>query len=372
MNGTNQYGMGVIVCRLNDQTPPFQEKSYYRQLTQEGAPLGIQVIVFCPLDVDWQTRSVNGWRYNPDTGRWRTDRYPLPPLIYDRCYYSDSRQYQKYKPQVVRLANDPTIQFLGRPLGGKLPNHEMLVKNSNLLPYLPQTLRYTSFNDIRTFLQDYNSVLIKPNGGSHGRGVAAIFPNGSEYVIRGRSPRNQPFQIRLHKEPSLQDWVNRFTNGVRYVIQPFLQLDTRDKRPFDLRILVQKDEHGKWATTGMAVRTGTVGSLTSNLHGGGKAERAIPFVQEHFPHQANQILATVHFLSKEVPLQIEREHGRLLELGLDAGIDREGQVWLLETNSKPGRSVFLLTGEKNVRIQSVRRPILYARSLAKGLIGGSI
>ncbi|WP_176391998.1 YheC/YheD family protein [Marininema halotolerans] len=372
MNGTNQYGMGVIVCRSNHQTPPFQEKSYYQQLTQEGIPLGIHVMVFCPMDVDWQTRSVNGWRYNPNTGQWSSDRYPLPSLIYDRCGYSDSRQYQMYKPYVMSLSNDPNIQFLGRPLGGKLPNHEMLVKNSSLLPYLPQTLRLTAFKDVRSFIEQHDSVLIKPNGGSHGRGVAAILPHSKGYVVRGRSPKNQPFQIRLHKETSLRNWINRFTKGVRYVIQPFLHLDTSDRRPFDLRILVQKDGLGQWATTGMAVRLGSIGSLTSNIHGGGKAERAIPFVHEHFPQQANQILATLQFLSKEVPLQIEREHGRLIELGLDTGIDRQGQVWLLEANSKPGRSVFLLTGEKEIRIQSVRRPILYARSLAQGLIGGSV
>ncbi|WP_368784377.1 YheC/YheD family protein, partial [Acinetobacter baumannii] len=42
----------------------------------------------------------------------------------------------------------------------------------------------------------------------------------------------------------------------------------------------------------------------------------------------------------ELPTFLEQRHGRLVELGIDIGIDRQGKVWLIEVNSKPGRASF--------------------------------
>ncbi len=36
-------------------------------------------------------------------------------------------------------------------------------------------------------------------------------------------------------------------------------------------------------------------------------------------------------------------------------------MWLLEVNSKPGRTVFRQTGEREAAVKSVENPILYAR-----------
>jgi D-alanine-D-alanine ligase-like ATP-grasp enzyme len=49
--------------------------------------------------------------------------------------------------------------------------------------------------------------------------------------------------------------------------------------------------------------------------------------------------------AKEIAIQlseaIERNYTHTLgELGLDIGIDRNGDVWMFEANAKPGRSIF--------------------------------
>ncbi|PTX63267.1 YheC/D-like protein [Melghirimyces profundicolus] len=367
------YTLGVISCRSAQKTPPFQETEYLRALTKEGKPQGIRLITFTPMEVDWNTKVVTAWRYDLSSGKWKKERHPLPPLIYDRCYYLNTRQYLAYKPYVSRIAQCPGVQLLGKPLGGKLQTHEMLQKNRSLVPYLSPTFRLRSPTDILLALEKNTSVLIKPNGGSHGRGVAAITPEGSSYRVRGRSIANRCFHLLLPKKKALIQWARRFTGQTRYIIQPYLQLTTGDGRPFDLRILVQKDQNGSWTTTGMAVRTGNPNSLTSNLHGGGKAEKALPFLKKHYPPtMVSKILDSIRFLSTHIPKEIERQHGRLLELGLDVGIDRQGRVWFLEANSKPGRSVFLLTGEKEIRRRSVQMPVQYALSLFRSLTGGSV
>lgn len=367
------YTLGVITCRSAGQIPPFSETLYFKELTLEGKAMGIRIVVFSPMDVDWKTRWVTAWRYERSLRRWLKEAHPLPPLIYDRCYYADTRHYLAYKPYITRLRQDPYIHLLGRPLGGKLQTHLMLQKNQDLVPFLPPTKKLLSTTDLLSDMKRYTSVLIKPNGGSHGRGVAALTPEGESFRVLGRSKDNRHFHLILHSERSLTHWVRRFTENTRYITQPFLELTSSDGRPFDIRILVQKDGEGRWVTTGMAVRTGSRNSLTSNLHGGGRAVRPPQFLRKNYPPgKVKEILESIRFVSENVPKQIEREHGRLLELGLDIGVDRQGRIWFLEANSKPGRSIFLLTGERDVRRQSVRLPIQYALTLFQGPTGGSV
>ncbi|MBA4495251.1 YheC/YheD family protein [Paenactinomyces guangxiensis] len=366
--------LGIIVCYGNkNRRPPFSEAAFFQQLTQVGKGLGIQVIVFSPRHIDWKTRTVPAWFVEANSG-WGTGIKPLPSLIYDRCFYLDTRHYMAYKPYVQRIAQDPHIRLLGRALGGKHQTYEILKQSPVIKPFLPPTTRYQTPQDLIRLLKRHGSLLIKPNGGSHGRGVAAItlHPRG-HYEVRGRSRANEPFQHSVQNEEKLQMWAQQFIQDTRYIIQPFLSLFTPDRRPFDLRILVQKNERKEWETTGTAVRIGKAGTVTSNLHGGGQATSLRPFLDQHYPaKQVPPILEKIEKVSSAVPPFIEVHHGPLLELGLDVGIDLQGRVWLLEVNSKPGRTIFLKTGEMKIRQRAVQLPMFYAHSLLKGHLGGSV
>ncbi|BCU81023.1 endospore coat-associated protein YheC [Polycladomyces abyssicola] len=363
--------LGITVCKTRG-TPPFHETAYFKQLTREGQQVGIRVIVFCPKDVNWARRSVSAWHYSTRRGQWIAAIYPLPHLIYDRCYYTNARHYLDYKPYVNRLATDPQIRLLGRPLGGKWQTYLFLAKDPDLRPHLPETRRLTTMQDLYTILGRYRSAVIKPNGGSHGQGVAAILPGKDGIRVHGRTRGNRTFDDRLVNRSQMEQWISQFTQGTRYVVQPYLPLCTTDGRPFDVRILIQKSERGDWVRTGMAVRVGKPQTLTSNLHGGGKAVKAEWFFSRQYePELRTHILERLEWLSTQVPMQIEARHGRMVEVGLDVGVDPQGRVWLLEVNSKPGRSVFLLTGEKEIRRRSIELPMRYARALLDGQVGGS-
>jgi glutathione synthase/RimK-type ligase-like ATP-grasp enzyme len=362
---TIKHTLGITVCYgKTEKLPPFPEAPFFLQLAQEGHSMGIEVCVFNPQLVNWKTRTVHCWFV--ENGNWKTAIKPLPSLIYDRCYYHTTEHYLKYKPYVLKLANDPHIRLLGRALGGKWQTYEILKKNPEIRPYLPQTIFYQTAGDVLAFLQKQQTALIKPNGGSHGRGVVAIIKQPLGYSVQGRTQANQLFSRQLKNEWNLKRWIQNFIGRTRYIIQPLLPLMTPDQRPFDVRILVQKNEERQWETTGMAVRTGKPNSITSNLHGGGQAVAFKPFLQKHYAKDTIfKIQENIGFLSVIVPSFIEQRHGPLVELGIDVGIEPSGRIWILEVNSKPGRTVFLRTGEIDIRRRAVQLPIRYAYALLK-------
>jgi hypothetical protein len=367
-----KHTLGIMVCEgRKNKYPPFFEAPYFMQMAREGKKHGIRVIVFNPRHINWYTRKVPCW-IATDDGKWTRGVEPLPRLIYDRLYYTDSNHYLKYKPHVLRIADDPNIRLLGRALGGKMKTYEILKRCPEIRPFLPPTVSYQTPRDVLRMLDKFPAVIIKPNGGSHGRGVVAISRVSGKWFVRGRTKDNQTFQNWISGDEKLQDWIRNFIRDTKYVIQPFLDLATSDGRPYDVRILVQKNERRQWETTGMAVRIGKPFTITSNLHGGGQAVVFTRFISKNFPEPLTRaIQKKIWLISSMVPPFIEEHHGPLVELGVDVGIDRRGDVWILEVNSKPGRAVFIKTGELAVRKRAIQLPIRYACALLEPT-GGSI
>ncbi|MGA8944104.1 MAG: YheC/YheD family protein, partial [Thermoactinomyces sp.] len=331
----NKNTLGIMVCYENiKRSPPFREAGFFAQLAAEGKKWGLDVCVFNPVKINWKTRTVPAWQYTQNN--WRKTIVPLPALVYDRCYYITASHYMKMKPFVSKIINDPQIRLLGKALGGKYQTYMILKEHPELQSYLPETKRLVFGNDIWPFLRKYTNILLKPNGGSHGRGVVAISQMPSYFLLKGRTKLNVPFSARIHSSAELLRWVEQTIKHTRYIMQPFLSLCTPDHRPFDVRILVQKNYRKEWETTGLAIRAGKPNSITSNLHGGGQALSFNDFLHQHYSlSETEKITSTIRYLSETIPPFIESRHGPLVELGLDLGIDRQGNIWILEVNSKP-------------------------------------
>lgn len=149
----------------------------------------------------------------------------------------------------------------------------------------------------------------------------------------------------------------------RYVVQQGLDLAYLQGSPYDVRSIVQKNGQGEWQVTGKAARIGRRYSITSNLHTGGFARTVPTILQAYFPDRAEEIEQQIDHLAIRIAQVMEQKAGPLCDLGLDMGVDRQGNVWILEVNSKPGRKVFRHTGDRLARRLSVETPMAYARYL---------
>ncbi len=338
------------------------EERFCRQLAAEAAKLGLALLVFGPGDVEEQTGTLTGFKLLD--GTWVKTAAPIPAIVYDRRF-SSGMKARIAAGRAVQALRAHGASMLGGTLPGKLEVYSALNRDPALRHLLPATYRFSGHGQLESLLAAHpDGFFLKPSSGMQGRGTLAISRADDGWVVTGRSMRNGPYRRRLASISRIEAAVERMAGWRTYVVQPLLRLHLAGGEPFDVRALVQKDGSGRWRYTGAAARIGRAGTATSNLHGGGSASQIAPFLREHFADSAAERLQRdIRDLSLRVAERLEQSFGRLVELGIDYGIEPDGRLWLIEANAKPGRSVFGGSGTELTRILAVRRPLQYARYL---------
>ncbi|MDP4097897.1 YheC/YheD family protein [Paenibacillus sp. P96] len=358
--------LGVLVSTAKGSVP-LSELSFCRRLIQIGRQLGIHVAAFNSESIHPEAGRIDGFVHHD--GAWRACSFPLPDIIYNRC--CNYREGKTARSQLLRMASilECPCTFLSGGLPGKWGVYSSLRTDPLLSPYLPLTMLFNK-DRLRNLLSRQQGVFLKPQSGMQGKGTLCLQEHAdsddSPFSLQGRDHSNQTFFHTYSNFNEAYDWISAFIRERPYIIQPFLDLHSSTGRPYDVRALVQKDGTGEWKLTGTAVREGEPGSLTSNLHGGGTAREVAGYLQNQFGTQpSHSILKKLNQLSMYIPPVLEARYGRLGELGIDFGIDRSGQLWILEINSKPGRAVFTEIGDRSGAIAAAARPLLYARYLMR-------
>jgi len=356
--------VGILVAR-SEGSVPFAESAFCRNLCIMGEREGLEVYVFSPVSVNPDSGLVAGYFY--EDGHWGRKWFSPPDIVYDR-YFSHDRKQLNQKQQTLSLLkkNHPFI-YLTRSLSGKWAVYRTLGKFSQFTSYLPETVKYQGSSALSEWLQAHRGeAFLKPQLGTQGRRTLHVKMSifGNELHITGRTGNNNVINRRFLSLNQGLEWIDKFIGRRPFLLQPYLELTNAEGEPFDIRVLMQKNETGHWEQTGKAARVGRKQSVTSNLHGGGTAHRAIPFLIEQYGSGAGRKIATlIQELAAEIPEALEAHYGRLAELGIDFGVDRKGKVWILEVNSKPGRTSFVKIGDMKSARKSIQNPMGYARYL---------
>ncbi|MBB3108282.1 glutathione synthase/RimK-type ligase-like ATP-grasp enzyme [Paenibacillus phyllosphaerae] len=352
--------LGIMTLYLND-AGRLEERSIYQKMSIVGRRLGLDIFVFTPDDVNYETNKIHAHIYDSQLKTWSRKWRSFPHMIFDRCRIQRSPRFerlQKFRKQYGHLT------FLNRVLRNKYTVYRTLKLESVFRPHLPDTRLYESSSDLSYMIRKYPLVYLKPINGTGGRGILRIEKQrDNTYLIQGRDQSRRiisPQRVPLSSLNSrLASW-NLKEN--RYLVQQGIQLKLPSGRVHDYRMLVQKNGQGKWEVTGCAGRVGPQGSITSNLHGGGEAVTMLDLMRQWI--SSEDVIDTAKQKAEDISLKIaahlESTYGRLCELALDLAIDRSGHIWLIEVNPKPAREVFVQAGEKEIYRTAITRPLEYA------------
>ncbi|PWA08530.1 hypothetical protein DCC39_14730 [Pueribacillus theae] len=338
---------------------PQLESTYFKEMAKRAPEYRIQVFRFHPKDWDPHTNTVTGAYYDERHDTWEFDVFPLPEFIYDRCFYSNNRSIERYYSIVKQLKEKAT--FLSTGLPNKWQVHLALQNDPFLSQYLPDTALLSSSEEAIEKLLHERQLVLKPDRGAQGKGIIFLKMTGSKVEVQthiGGSTKTASYSI-----DRLNQWVHRILEQNQYIAQSFLELKNEENKPFDARVLVQKNRKGMWQEYGRGIRTGRIGSLVSNIHNGGKIvpfaswqSKQEPFIQKKIEKQMEEMI-------QKLPYVLERHFGRLYEIGIDIGIDQNGKCWLLEANSKPGHQIIVKT-EREAVYKVYENPLHFCLFLA--------
>ncbi|MEF3303072.1 YheC/YheD family endospore coat-associated protein [Paenibacillus sp. GYB003] len=289
------------------------------------------VLLFMPSGVRLKGRRIDGYVYTPGT-RWSKASREYPRVAIDIGYYTKPETVR----QSIRVKHATPIRFTGFASGNKWTIQQHLLASAELGPHLLPTKPMVSTDDAFAFAREHGTIMIKPINGKGGKGIVKLGCAGDRWTLH----RNGKGVV-SGGEPAVRAKLRQATGKGAYLLQRWIDIRNPDGNVFDIRSLVQKDGHGRWVTTGTAVREGPRNSITSNISGGGHAYETKSYLERLFePDKVEELMKQIYGLSEHIPAHLEADYGkRFAEFGLDFAVDRTGALWLLEANIKPGKSV---------------------------------
>lgn len=320
------------------QQPIGERSHFFSKLLSVKKKVGALPFVFGEEHIDWEQGTINGYFYHEDS--WQTFEVPFPNVIYDRLPNRRSEGNPKFIEVKNRLQKEYLIPWYNPGFFNKLDIYERLQQDSTIVSYLPETQPFTSFSRIEIMLSKYGHVYVKPKNGSLGIGVHQIIYDKhlGDYFCRYQDDNGVN---RLRKFSSLEGLVKSVFikhSLDKMLVQQGIHLHRNEARPVDFRIHTNKDDLGNWHVTAIAAKLAGLGSVTTHLRSGGDIKTiAEIFSNEECELYTEKLANTALLLSMALDQNIE---GIIGEIGFDLGIDRNGDIWLFEANSKPGRSIF--------------------------------
>lgn len=308
--------------------------------------------------------------YIPSTGSWQYKNMPLPDVLYDRGRAEGLSERKMIKGLKIRerLNHMKGLQKINaQHYFDKWDLHCRLSKHEEMKKYLPETVLFKdNIEDLGYMIDKYSTVYLKACLGSNGKSVMRVSKFGDS------SYEYDCFKLKLIREDT--DYLSNvltaagnYLENKKFIIQQGIDALIYRGNKVDVRVLVQKDGRGKWAITSMPVRIAVDNCPVTSTKSGSNVYKFDDAFLNLFKLEAEQVGAIkkkIYRLIDTAVSTIEKEYGTFGELGIDVAIDKNYDLWFIESNSKPAKDTIIKSGSEEDIENAFLPPYKYARYLS--------
>jgi hypothetical protein len=226
---------------------------------------------------------------------------------------------------------------------GKLQHNGVMLRNKQLRSHIPPTKRFNR-KTLNEMMRRYHTVYLKPVYGRKGIGIMRAEKKGKVYRLR-----KDTSVVRCESVHSLYRIVRGQVSRKAYLVQKGIRLQRYRGRPFDLRIMLQKNEKRKWEVSGIVGRVALPNRIVTNRSQGGKCLPATRLLQASMKKsEIDTYLDSLSRLSRRIGLQFQKTYPGGWQYGIDIAVDRNLKPWILEVNTKPAVTPFKMLRDRRM------------------------
>lgn len=216
-----------------------------------------------------------------------------------------------------------------RLVANKWSKFEVLQRHAGVAKHIPKMRRFSASN-LQVMLRQYVFVVAKPIIGTGGSRVVKIQKTGNDYLLHHSGTKST---FRTWNE--LLSALNRIRQNRPFMLQQGVYLTTIDGRPVDYRVKLAKAGRS-WVIRAVVGRVARPGLFVTNICRGGTLLRGAHALRRTFPASlVKSKIATMCGVARTCTMLLESSYPGVGMLGYDFGIDKQGNVWILEVNTKP-------------------------------------
>ena len=316
------------ILTVSDEGRSFRgNRKNFIDIIRAGQEAGIDVYVVAVSDLNLARRTAVGYRYDFIRKTWSAQTIPMPRVLYNRIPQREDELRPEVKQVIKACLKHPDIRLFNPAFFNKWNLFEWLRKSNITRRYTPTTRRYSDKFLLKRALQKYPLLYLKPERGKAGRGIMK-----AQYIGANRYPYLLTIQdkktsrtLKFNSLVAMRKKLKEFIGDEAYIVQQGIELASYKSRPFDLRILVQKNVRGKWSVTGIGARVAGNLSITTHVPRGGSIDDPKRLLTSVFGNEkAKKLMLRVQKTALSIARQIERGSGR--RLGGNVDRSRRGQI----------------------------------------------
>jgi hypothetical protein len=251
-----------------------------------------------------------------------------------------------------------------RHISSKLVKARALSGSKELRSHLP-VARKMNRDTLRGMLQKHGMVYIKPCCGSLGRGVIRIerlagTSGGDKKAERWRYQYQAGTRVRTFAGyDAAWSAIMKEIQGESYLVQKGIRLLAYEGRPFDIRVMVQRNLKRQWEASGIAGRVAHPRKVVTNGSQGGTIYPVEILLRAYASNEKGKaLIAAMKELGVKAARQLAAVFPGIQEIGVDIALDRRLKPWILEVNTNPDPCPFTKLGDGRM----LRRIIRYGKA----------